>query len=55
MNVTFALFQSSVLLPDLHYFSEILDSGFATMSANSLNILGWISLGPIDLSGLSSR
>ena len=37
------------VIRDFHEFWNIIESGLATMSANSLRTLGWISLGPIDL------
>ncbi|KAK4807049.1 hypothetical protein QYF61_018390 [Mycteria americana] len=43
--------QSPRTSPDCHDFSNIMESGLAATSANSLRTLGCISSGPIDLSG----
>lgn len=46
-NIPF--FQSMETWLDYHNFSNIMNSGLATILANSLRTLGCISLGPIDL------
>jgi len=42
-------FQSPGTLPDCHEFSNIIESGLAIKSDNSLRTVGYISSGPIDL------
>jgi len=50
MGKMFPIFQSTGTLPDYHDLSNIMESGLATTSANSLRTLGCISSGPTDLS-----
>ncbi|KAK4818611.1 hypothetical protein QYF61_016582 [Mycteria americana] len=52
--MTLDFFQSSGTSPNLRNFSKIMENDFTTMSASSLNTLGWIWSGPIDLQGSSS-
>ncbi|TRZ07680.1 hypothetical protein HGM15179_019428, partial [Zosterops borbonicus] len=54
MGVILAFFQSPGQSPNLCDLSKVMESSLAMMSANSLNTLGWIVLGSIDLLGSSS-
>lgn len=54
MGVILAAFQSPGQSPNLCDFSEVMENNLEMMSANSLNTLGWIVLGSIDLLRSSS-
>jgi len=54
MGVAVTFFQFSGMSPRLHDFSKFMESGLPTTSDSSLNVLGWIFSGPIDLQLSSS-